>query len=666
MKTKHIVGQITKAAGSEYDGTFVLSTDSVDRYGDVIEQNGWDLENFKRNPVALWMHDQRNPIGSWANIRVETNRLVADLKLASTNLARLARQLIDDGVLKAVSVGFLPKEAARLDEKDPSSGYLIKSAELLEVSLVSVPANQDALMIAKSLGLTDDELATVFEDHAPPAGKSADPAILERARSLLSGKSAGVTPKSTPIQEDKPMTLSERIQAKQKEMVALRDELTLAAEKYADDPSDENREAVEAFTGQIEATEKQLSTLESAEKNLAAVAVQRSQAQAPAVVQSVKNYEPGELIVRQAVVNYLAHEQHKSISEVIRERYRNDKGLEAVMTKAAAAPGDTTTSAWAASLLDDQVAGFVDLLANNSVYGALRAVGMSLNFSGYGSIKIPSRTSTKTPAGGFVGEGGAIPVKELSFTSQTLTRHKMGVIVTMTDELADATNGQIETIVRQAILDETSKALDGVLLDASAASTTRPIGLKNGVSHPASAGTTAANIIADLKTLLSRLPDRRRRQEPAHPDQPAAVAGRGDCRQRGRRDAVRRGRAPRRADGHPVRGLGQRQHQRSHLHQRRRVRHGVRRPAVLGEQHRDPAHGRHQPDRDRHRRLAQRGGRACPLAVPDQRHRPQDGAPRDLGHAPGKPDFHARHRGLVINHLPLWFARLRPGIFLDR
>jgi len=503
MQTKHIVGQITKAADSAYDGTFILSTDSVDRYGDVIEQSGWDLENFKRNPVALWMHDQRNPIGVWHNIRIETNRLVADLKLASTNLARLAKQLIDDGVLRAVSVGFLPKEANRLDEKNPSSGYLIKAAELLEVSLVSVPANQDALMIAKSLGLTDDELATVFDDPAPPAGKSADPALLERARSLLSGKSAGITPKSTDTHEDKPMTLSERIQAKQKEMVALRDELAMAAEKYAEEPTDENRETVEAFTGQIESTEKQLSTLEAAEKNLMSAATRSQPAQAPAVVQSVKNYDAGELIVRQAVVSYLAHEQHKSTSEVIRERYRNDKGLEAIMTKAAAAPGDTTTSAWAASLLDDQVAGFVDLLANNSVYGALRAVGMSLNFSGYGSIKIPSRTSTKTPAGGFVGEGGAIPVKELSFTSQTLTRHKMGVIVTMTDELADATNGQIETIVRQAILDETSKALDAILLDTSASSTTRPVGLLNGVTHPASAGDSAANIIADLKTLLS-------------------------------------------------------------------------------------------------------------------------------------------------------------------
>ena len=41
--------------------TFVLSTDDVDRHGDVVASDGWRLEAYLRNPVLLWAHDYRHP-----------------------------------------------------------------------------------------------------------------------------------------------------------------------------------------------------------------------------------------------------------------------------------------------------------------------------------------------------------------------------------------------------------------------------------------------------------------------------------------------------------------------------------------------------------------------------------------------------------------------------
>ena len=41
--------------------TFVLSTDDVDRHGDVVSADGWRLEAYLRNPVLLWAHDYRHP-----------------------------------------------------------------------------------------------------------------------------------------------------------------------------------------------------------------------------------------------------------------------------------------------------------------------------------------------------------------------------------------------------------------------------------------------------------------------------------------------------------------------------------------------------------------------------------------------------------------------------
>jgi phage head maturation protease len=87
---------------------------------------------------------------------------MGDLKLGSTRLAEMARQLIADGIMKAVSVGFRVLDHEPVDEKDPYGAWLIKSAELYEVSLVSVPAHPNALMISKSLGLSPEERRLVF------------------------------------------------------------------------------------------------------------------------------------------------------------------------------------------------------------------------------------------------------------------------------------------------------------------------------------------------------------------------------------------------------------------------------------------------------------------------------------------------------------------------
>ena len=94
-------------------------------------------------------------------------------------------------------------------------------------------------------------------------------------------------------------------------------------------------------------------------------------------------------------------------------------------------------------------------------------------------------------------------MKEAYFTSQTLTPDKMGVIVPFAEELVTATNNQIESIIRNAIVQDTAEALDAILLDANAATTVRPAGLLNGVTLTNSAGDTAANITTDVKTLMA-------------------------------------------------------------------------------------------------------------------------------------------------------------------
>lgn len=131
--------------------TFVLSDESVDRMGDVIRADGWSLKQFKANPVALFGHDHSKIVGVWTNVKVVGKRLMGTLKLADPGTSELVdttRKLIEQKILKAVSVGFQPIEAK--PRKSGEGMDFIKSA-LHEVSLVSVPANPNALAIAKCL-----------------------------------------------------------------------------------------------------------------------------------------------------------------------------------------------------------------------------------------------------------------------------------------------------------------------------------------------------------------------------------------------------------------------------------------------------------------------------------------------------------------------------------
>ena len=128
---------------------FVLSDESVDRMGDVIRADGWDLREFKKNPIALFGHSHEHIVGVWENIRIEGKKLLGSLRLAEKGTSALVdtvRSLVDQKILKAVSVGFQPIEA----NPRKSGGYEFVRSALHEVSLVAVPANPSALAVAKA------------------------------------------------------------------------------------------------------------------------------------------------------------------------------------------------------------------------------------------------------------------------------------------------------------------------------------------------------------------------------------------------------------------------------------------------------------------------------------------------------------------------------------
>lgn len=151
MQKQFIKGYVTKIADGKY--RVLASTAAIDRQGDSIDQAGWDLSNFKLNPVMLWAHDYNElPTAKVTSISVTKQGLEAEFEFAPEEGNPKAQQLkilYDNGFLNAVSVGFIAKER---------KGMIITKSELLEISFVPVPANQQALRLAlenKTVDISD-------------------------------------------------------------------------------------------------------------------------------------------------------------------------------------------------------------------------------------------------------------------------------------------------------------------------------------------------------------------------------------------------------------------------------------------------------------------------------------------------------------------------------
>lgn len=144
----------------------VGSTSVLDRMGDVIDQDGWQLDTYtKTNPVILWGHnvrEERPPIGKALKVWTEgkqsrTKRLMFKVKfdLQDSFAAEIFRK-VKDGFVNTVSVGFLPVEWEELNkEVGPFGGRKYTKQELLELSFVPVPANPEAVVALRSLSVTD-------------------------------------------------------------------------------------------------------------------------------------------------------------------------------------------------------------------------------------------------------------------------------------------------------------------------------------------------------------------------------------------------------------------------------------------------------------------------------------------------------------------------------
>jgi HK97 family phage major capsid protein len=306
------------------------------------------------------------------------------------------------------------------------------------------------------------------------------------------------------------MTLSQKIQAAQKRIVGLRDQLTELTNK--DDLSDEETRSSEELPDLIGAEQAALEVLEKQEKALSVRIGTLPTAQptqeivapsSPAFSLPKKKIEPVDYTYRAMAVALRSFASQTPLEHVLRNMYGNDEGTQIVL-RAAVNPAATGTAGYAAELVQIAYGGFLDRLIANSLYGPLSETGMRIDFGSNGVVKIPTRTNTAKAAGAWVGEGAPKPVKKISLAPITMTPTKLAVITTFTEEMAFYSTPAIEGILRKAMADDTQESIDGFLIDNVAASAARPAGLLNGVTPVAasSATTTVQKIVDDLNALI--------------------------------------------------------------------------------------------------------------------------------------------------------------------
>jgi len=171
---------------------FTISTANVDRMGDTIALDGWELDNFRKNPVVLWAHDATSPpVAKAPRVWIEGTKLRAEAEFVPADNPAVGRfaegifQLYKGGFMSATSVGFSPKRYAFADRKDGSWGIDFMQQELLEYSAVPVPANADALIEGKAAGI---DIAPVLDFCTLMLAKAQDGGrILKLAESVIGG-----------------------------------------------------------------------------------------------------------------------------------------------------------------------------------------------------------------------------------------------------------------------------------------------------------------------------------------------------------------------------------------------------------------------------------------------------------------------------------------------
>jgi HK97 family phage major capsid protein/HK97 family phage prohead protease len=488
----------------------IASTPSPDRVGDILDPKGAD---FKLPLPLLWQHRQDQPIGEVIEAKVTSDGIRIKAQIAKAGVADYidnAWALMGAKLVRGLSVGWRATEPPKV-----SDGFFMFPKWLwLELSAVTIPANQDATITAIK-SLDDAHLAAIGTGGtSQPAGDSA------RREPTRSRKV-----KSTSVQK----TITEQIrefEANRETKRARMNELATKAAVEGVTLNADEEEEYDTLDGEIETINKHVQRLQKLEEHNKAAAVPangksadeaaKNRGGAQIRVDPVK-LPPGIGFARAVKSAVVARLDGRNMLDVAKSMYPSDTRLHGHIThvmnlssvvaqiKAAVPAGTTTDTSWASALVDptNLAEEFIEYLRPATIIGK------------FGTGNIPSLRrvpfnvrmieQTQGGTGYWVGQGAPKPLTAFGFSPVTLGITKVAAIAVITEELARLSTPSAEQLTRDGLRDALVERIDVDFIDpaSSAVTNVQPASITNGVFALTSAGTSADNARTDLANIMA-------------------------------------------------------------------------------------------------------------------------------------------------------------------
>jgi len=469
----------------------IASTPSPDRSNDIVMPEG---AQFSLPIPLLSQHGHDFPIGQVIEATVTKKGIEITARIAKgIDYVDRAWAQIKAGLVRGFSIGFRPMDYE--EHKNANGfGYTFKSYEIYEISAVTIPANADAtISMIKSIA---------------SSGK----------QDLIKGKPASVevkTPETnTKLKVVKMKSFAEQIKGFEAKKVELQDTVKSLLAKSADEGRTldaEEAEGHDAAVAEIDAVEKHIGRLQSAEKLAMQSATPVSgETQKSAVVArsggviTVKdNLAPGQEFARYVKTLAMARGNILQAEQIAKSQYPDSARLHSVM-KAAVASGTTTDPTWAGALVEyvNFTGDFIEFLRPQTIIGRFGQGGVPSLRSIPFNVRIKGQTSGGE--GYWVGEGAGKPLAKFDFTDVELRWAKVANIAVLTDELVRMSTPSAELLVRDSLAAALIQRLDIDFVNPAKAAVTNisPASVTNGVTAVPASGTDYDAFKVDAKTMM--------------------------------------------------------------------------------------------------------------------------------------------------------------------
>jgi HK97 family phage major capsid protein/HK97 family phage prohead protease len=490
----------------------IASTPSPDRVGDILDPKGAD---FKLPLPLLWQHRQDQPIGEVIEAKVTSDGIRIKAQIAKAGVADYidnAWALMGAKLVRGLSVGWRATEPPKV-----SDGFFMFPKWLwLELSAVTIPANQDATITAIK-SLDDAHLAAIG------TGGTSQPAGAPARREPTRSRKVSITPVAQ-------KTITEQIREFEANRETKRARLNELAAKSADegvtlDTAEE--EEYDTLDGEIQTINKHVQRLQKLEEHNKAAAVPANGKSADEAaknrggVQQIRvdpvKLPPGIGFARAVKSAVVARLDGRNMLDVAKSMYPSDTRLHGHIThvmnlpsviaqlKAAVPAGTTTESTWASALVDptNLPEEFIEYLRPATIIGKFGTGNIPALRSVPFNVRMIEQTQGGT--GYWVGQGAPKPLTAFGFAPVTLGITKVAAIAVITEELARLSTPSADQLSRDGLRSALIERIDVDFIDPASAAVTnvQPASITNGLSALSSAGATADNARTDLAAIMA-------------------------------------------------------------------------------------------------------------------------------------------------------------------